>query len=286
VKGVLKLKRNIISVTKMAVTAEAVVFHHLQANCSAKIVEKFCKELNFNPPEKKVGENDNIVTIDEIVKCLKNSSAKQEPEVTNKKKRKISESDSSSSDSDEETFTPKKAKIDLSTTECYKCHKTGHMSRECPLNNPQKETDYVPDESDIECYSCKKTGHYSKNCPEKFAGMSCYNCGKSGHPSRKCPDKATGMKCYNCNESGHLSRDCKVKNGANSKMLCYNCQETGHMARDCKNPSKPRPEFRGGGVNRQSGGSRGSWKPRNFGTGSNNMPLGEKGKNNADSPSE
>jgi len=156
VKGVLKIKRYIISITKMAVTVEAVVFHHLQANCSAKTVEKFCKELNFNPPEKKVGENDNIITIDEIVKCLKNSSPKQEPEVANKKKRKISESDSSSSDSDEETFTPKKAKIDLSTTECYKCHKTGHMSRECPLNNPQKETDYVPDESDIECYSCKR----------------------------------------------------------------------------------------------------------------------------------
>ena len=57
---------------------------------------------------------------------------------------------------------------------------------ECPLNNPQKETDYVPDHSDIECYTCKKTGHYSKECPEKFAGMSCYNCGKSGHPSSKC----------------------------------------------------------------------------------------------------
>merc|ERR1711874_39391 len=120
VKGVLKLKRNIISITKMAVTVEAVVFHHLQTNCSAKIVEKFCKELNFNPPEKKVGEHDSIVTIDEIVKYLKNTSAKQEPEVANKKKRKISESDSSSSDSDEETFTPKKAKIDLNATAARK----------------------------------------------------------------------------------------------------------------------------------------------------------------------
>jgi len=285
VKGILKLKRNIVSITKMAVTAEAVVFHHLQANCSAKIVEKFCKEMNFSPPEKKVDENADIVTLDEIVKCLENSSAKQEPEVAKKKRKAISDSDSD----EEETFTPKRAKIDLSTIECRKCHKNGHMSRECPLSQLQKETDYVPDESDVECHNCKKTGHYSRNCPEKLAGMSCYNCGKTGHMSRACPDKASGMKCYNCKESGHLSRDCKVEGGANSKMLCYNCQETGHMARDCKQPSKPRPEFKGGGVNRKSFEPRGSGKKPFIsgysGTGTNAQPLGEK-KKKEDSPSE
>lgn len=58
----------------------------------------------------------------------------------------------------------------------------------------------------------------------------------------------------------------------------------GHMARDCKNPEKPRPDFRGGGVNRpigrpsggSAGGARGSWKPKTFGSGSNSMPLGPK----------
>ena len=101
---------------------------------------------------------------------------------------------------------------------------------ECPLNQPQKASDYVPDQEDakdVECHTCKKTGHFSRNCPDKFSGMSCYNCGNKGHLSRECPDKAGGMKCYNCQKTGHLSRDCKDEAGANSKMLCYRCQEIG-----------------------------------------------------------
>ena len=71
---------------------------------------------------------DEIVSVDDIVKYFNDSKAKKE--VGKSKKRKASESSGSDSDSDEEeTFTPKVAKIDLSITECYKCHKTGHMSR-------------------------------------------------------------------------------------------------------------------------------------------------------------
>ena len=88
-------------------TPEEVVFHYLQSNCSAKIVQKFCKEMNFNPPVKK--SVDEIVSVNDIVKFFNNSKAKKE--VGKSKKRKASESSSSDSD-EEETFTPKVAKID------------------------------------------------------------------------------------------------------------------------------------------------------------------------------
>ena len=91
-------------------TPEEVVFHYLQSNCSAKIVQMFCKEMNFNPPAKKTV--DEIVSGNDIVKYSNDSKAKKE--VGKSKKRKASESSSSDSDSDEEeTFTPKVAKIDL-----------------------------------------------------------------------------------------------------------------------------------------------------------------------------
>ena len=58
----------------MAVTPEEVVYHYLQSNCSAKIVQLFCKEMNFNPLAKKTV--DELVSVNDIVKYLNDSKAK------------------------------------------------------------------------------------------------------------------------------------------------------------------------------------------------------------------
>ena len=57
----------------MAMTPE-VVFHYLQSNCSAIIVQMFCEEMNFNPPAKKTV--DEIVSGNDIVKYFDDLKAK------------------------------------------------------------------------------------------------------------------------------------------------------------------------------------------------------------------
>lgn len=260
----------------MTVKLEYLVFQHLQATCSnPKILKKFCQEANFDPKENAENEDvqENKITIQDIIK----HGAKSESML--KKRKKDSDSEESDEEDEEDLTTisaAKKSKIDLSTVECYKCSQTGHMSRECPMKDQPEQQNggsgyAAQDLSSMTCYNCNKTGHMSKSCPEKFSDVSCYNCGKQGHLSRECPDKASGLICYNCQKPGHLSKDCTEKAGANCKMLCYNCNTVGHMARDCD-----QPDSRGQGQ-RSRGMPRGGRNfVRNFGTGSNNMPLGKK----------
>jgi cellular nucleic acid-binding protein len=266
----------------MAVSVESLVFAHLKANCSDKVVARFCKEAKFSPEVKNTKTSTTIVEIFEHF----NATKVEEDEESTKKRKHSESSEDSEEDEEETTVVEKKTKLDLSTIKCRKCNELGHMSRECPENN--KTVDFTADQnyvggtnqdaSEVECFTCKKIGHFNRDCPDKFSDMNCYNCGKTGHLSRDCPDKAAGMQCYNCQKTGHMSRECTEAAGANSKMLCYNCQTTGHMARDCTRPTVARPNSGGGG--RGGGRDRGASFPggnlRTWGTGSNSAPLGVK----------
>lgn len=56
---------------------------------------------------------------------------------------------------------------------------------------------------EIKCFKCLKTGRMSKDCPEDK--KSCSTCGSKEHLWALCPENV----CFNCGEKGHLSRECQ-----------------------------------------------------------------------------
>ncbi|CBL43440.1 CCHC-type domain-containing protein [Caenorhabditis elegans] len=60
---------------------------------------------------------------------------------------------------------------------CYNCHKLGHMSRDCPEEQPKA------------CFKCGFRGHYYRECPSQIEKKcnhgenselkSCYQCQKT-----------------------------------------------------------------------------------------------------------
>ena len=78
-----------------------------------------------------------------------------------------------------EVWVSKTPKMDLSSTECYGCGKTGHKSRELCRECLDKAEGDVRGGGD--CFNSGKSGLY--------VHINCHNCGKVGHFSRECPDK-------------------------------------------------------------------------------------------------
>ncbi|KAH9386970.1 uncharacterized protein NEMAJ01_1866 [Nematocida major] len=66
-----------------------------------------------------------------------------------------------------------------SSTICYKCNRSGHISRDCP-RKPST------------CFICNQTGHVKTNCPEN----TCRICKKSGHRENDCWKSAGGGSQY------------------------------------------------------------------------------------------
>ena len=202
----------------VVLTPELLVFQHLKSlNYSDKLLERFCQEVKFSPPEK---DQKCEVSLSEVLQHYKNVTQE-----SSNKKRKAAEDNGYEDAEEEEFWTNKKPKMDLSSTECYGCGKTGHMSRECP----DKAAGDVRGGGD--CFNCGKSGHFFRECTEP---KSCYNCGKVGHMFRECPDKAEGDVrgdgyCFNCRKYGHFLRECT------EPKVCFQCGKPGHLAQVHRN---------------------------------------------------
>ncbi|KAJ2493958.1 hypothetical protein IWW37_000036 [Coemansia sp. RSA 2050] len=116
-------------------------------------------------------------------------------------------------------------------TICRKCHRPGHMAKECTT---------------VTCMTCGKDGHLSKDC--KMTGSVCHSCNMRGHISSECPQRSGTQRpnvCVRCNSRTHHSEECatiwrryaytspRTTKYEGVIAWCYNCAARGHYGDDC-----------------------------------------------------
>ena len=155
----------------VVLTPELLVFQHLKSlNYSDKLLERFCQEVKFSPPEK---DQKCEVSLSEVLQHYKNVTQE-----SSNKKRKAAEDNGYEDAEEEEFWANKKPKMDLSSTECPdKAEGNVHGGCKWPEH-------------------CGKYGHFFRKCTEP---RLCFNCGKPGHMSKECTETAGANSKILCN---------------------------------------------------------------------------------------
>jgi cofilin len=188
------------------------------------------------------------MTVEDLVKSLKNGALTTLDLSTMEKEGKLSKSD--------RRKTIKLYKKESAMTPRQVQRQEVKAKKSLPkISKDERRRKYVDSILDSErdaqaanftiCLGCRKRGHFLKDCPNVVKNTLheaevCFNCGETDHPLRKCPQPRNGnvlpfAKCFICKKTGHISKECPENaHGLYPKGgCCHICLQKTHLVRDC-----------------------------------------------------
>ncbi len=81
---------------------------------------------------------------------------------------------------------------------CYRCHRSGHISRQCPMMQD-------PNQTRFSCFRCRGAGHVVAVCPTPPMNQPTV---QKEVPKNENPNYNRPMWCPHCRTNNHIIRNC------------------------------------------------------------------------------